>query len=185
MKSLHKVLLLPPLAMLLLFGWGNPAGRPPAQAADTPVYLPILQKSCAQSFPLVPPDDQAKEQAMAQAINAERAANGLPAVALSQKLTQAARYHSRDMADNNYFSHTGLTGSSPGDRITQACYEWWTYGEIIAAGSADVTTILDLWMNSAGHRAIILDPDYKDFGVGYAHNGNSQYRYYWTVDFGS
>jgi len=43
-------------------------------AAQAPLYLPIVFKSCAQSFPPVPPDDQAREQAMAQAINADSVA---------------------------------------------------------------------------------------------------------------
>jgi uncharacterized protein YkwD len=180
-----KITLILTLVVLLSFGWTNPGGHLPAQAAAPPVYLPIVVKSCVQSFPLVPPDDLAREQAMAEAINAVRLANGLPAVTLTQKLTQAARYHSRDMADHNFFSHTGSNGSSPGDRITQACYDWSSYGEIIAAGSADVNVILNMWMNSPGHHDIILDPDYQDFGVGYARNGSSTYVHYWTVDFGS
>jgi uncharacterized protein YkwD len=185
MKLMPKVTLLISLVVLLSFAGISPAVPLPAQAANSPLYLPIVQKSCAQSFELVPPDDLAKEQAMAAAINAERAANGLLPVALAPKLTQAARFHSRDMADKNFFSHTGSNGSSPGDRITQACYRWSAYGEIIAAGSGDVDVILDMWMNSPGHHDIILDPNYTDFGVGYARNGNSAYVHYWTVDFGN
>jgi uncharacterized protein YkwD len=186
MKIFKRLLILfPASAMLLFSGWAFPAGSQPGMAAQAPLYLPIVFKSCAQSFPLVPPDDQAREQEMAQAINAVRADHGVPPVTLVQKLTQAARYHSRDMADNDFFSHTGSNGSSPGERITQACYHWSAYGEIIAAGSADVQTMLNLWMNSQSHRDIILDPHYQDFGVGYAANGSSKYGYYWTVDFGT
>jgi uncharacterized protein YkwD len=181
MKSKRKILII----LLLLATVVSSGGISSVQAADAPSYLPIVVKSCAPSFPLVPPDDAAREQAMAEAINAARADHGLSPVTLVYSLTQAARYHSRDMADNDFFSHNGSNGSSPGERMTQACYHWSGHGEIIAAGSADVQTILDLWMNSDGHRAIILSPDYEDFGVGYARNGSSKYGYYWTVDFGS
>ena len=43
---------------------------------------------------------------------------------------------------------------------------------------------MNQWMNSAGHRADILDCTAKDMGVGVATDPNSAYRTYWTQDFG-
>ena len=54
------------------------------------------------------------------------------AVTWNDKLAKAAYDHSLDMKSNDYFSHTGLNGSSPGQRITAAGYVWKTYGENIA-----------------------------------------------------
>jgi len=47
----------------------------------------------------------------------------------NNQLEAAAEIHSNDMLTNNYFSHTGFDGSSPGDRIRQAGYSWRKYGD--------------------------------------------------------
>lgn len=66
--------------------------------------------------------------------NTERQKAGLPALKLSSQLGQAAQGHAQDMAQNNYFSHTGLNGSSPFDRIKATGYNYSTAGEKIAGG---------------------------------------------------
>jgi uncharacterized protein YkwD len=155
-----------------------------ASAQSGPVYLPLVYGSHCQKFPHVSADDLVREQGMANAINAERAAHGVSPVNLDSRLTQAARWHSRDMADNNFVSHDGSDDSAPWDRMEAACYDWTAAGEIIGAGYVTVNDMLQGWLNSPGHRAILLDPIYTDFGVGYAYNPSSTYKHYWTVDFG-
>jgi uncharacterized protein YkwD len=66
--------------------------------------------------------------------NQQRAIYGLPPLAANAALATAAQAHSNDMANNNFFSHTGSDGSNPGQRISRAGYSWYTYGENIAAG---------------------------------------------------
>lgn len=66
--------------------------------------------------------------------NLQRANYGLPPLTANAALTAAALAHSNDMATNNFFSHTGSDGSSPGQRISRAGYSYYTYGENIAAG---------------------------------------------------
>ncbi len=88
------------------------------------------------------------------------------------------------MAAQNYFDHTALDGRSPGDRIAAAGYEAWSWGENIAAGYTSPQSVVDGWMNSPGHRANILNSGFCDIGVGYAYDGESHYRYYWTQNFG-
>ncbi len=114
-------------------------------------------------------------------VNAERAKANCPAVSLNGTLTNAADAHAQDMADNDYFSHTGLNGSDPGDRITAAGYRWRTYGENIAAGQRDAQQVMTAWMNSSGHRANILNCNFAELGVGYALQGNTPY---WVQKFG-
>lgn len=155
-----------------------------AGAAGGPTYLPLVQRSCASAPAYYPPDDLQMELDMAAAINAERAANGLPALALDNRLTQAARRHSADMAANQFVEHTGSDGSSPGLRMEQACYDWNYWGEIIGAGYPTVEAMLDGWLNSPPHRAILLDSNYQDFGVGYVYDAANPYHHFWTVDFG-
>lgn len=117
-----------------------------------------------------------------QLINNQRANNGLPPLRVDSRLVQAARRHSQDMANNNFFSHYGSDGSSPFDRIRDAGYSFRTAGETIAGGYISPESAVNGWMNSPGHRAILLG-NYDDIGVGYVYKANSTYRYYWTADF--
>jgi uncharacterized protein YkwD len=98
------------------------------------------------------------------------------------RLESAAHAHSASMAKNNYFSHTGKDGSSPGDRISNAGYAWMTYGENIAAGYRDAESVMDGWLTSPGHCANLMNPKFKDIGVGIV-NGSGSYGIYWTQDF--
>ncbi len=126
------------------------------------------------------------ERAVLDAINAVRAEHDLPALIINPNLSQAAQSHSVDMAQNGCFSHTGcLDGSSVGDRETASGYTWCRCGEIIAAGYMDADAVVEAWMNSDGHRAIILNTAYVDFGAGWAYESGSLYGTYWTIDFGT
>jgi uncharacterized protein YkwD len=84
------------------------------------------------------------------------------------------------MSDHQSMSHTGSDGSSPGDRITRAGYDWRTYGENVAYGYPTPESVMAGWMSSPGHKANILNCAFKEIGVGMAKDG-----YYWTQDFGA
>jgi uncharacterized protein YkwD len=116
--------------------------------------------------------------------NQERTENGLSGLSLNGDLVASARAHSADMAAQDYFSHTALDGSSPGDRIAATGYEAASWGENIAAGYATPQEVVDGWMLSDGHRANILSTGYCDIGVGYAYAGDNTYGHYWTQNFG-
>jgi uncharacterized protein YkwD len=118
-------------------------------------------------------------------INAERAKAGLRAVLLDLGLDAAAEAHSLDLATNNCFTHDSCNGTNWATRI-KGFYTPNTFlGEIIAAGQPDAASVVLAWMNSDGHRANILNNNFTVAGVGLV-NGQvgSQYRTYWTVDFG-
>jgi hypothetical protein len=112
-------------------------------------------------------------------VNQERAKHDRPPLAGDSRLASAARDHSRDMSDNNYFSHTSKDGRTVGQRITAAGYTWNRCGENIARGYSSPEAVMLGWMNSEGHRSNILSIDYCDLGVGYAPTGR-----YWTQNFG-
>jgi uncharacterized protein YkwD len=118
-------------------------------------------------------------------INAERAAQGLPALTKQSQLTSAARIHSQDMACNNFFSHTSPTTGSPFDRIAAQGYSFSSAAENIAAGYGSASATVDAWMNSSGHRANILNSNYTQIGLGYAYWGSSTYGSYITAVFAS
>lgn len=96
----------------------------------------------------------------------------------NDQLGKAGYDHSVDMKTNNYFSHTGLDGSTPGQRITAAGYTWQSYGENIANGFANEQDVMNGWLNSEGHCKNIMNPGFKDMGTG--RDGD-----YWTQVFGS
>ena len=75
------------------------------------------------------------------------------------------------MRNNNFFDHTGSAGSDVGARATAAGYNWNTIGENIGSGSVTPEAMMDLWMNSDGHRANILSPNYTELGVGIDEQG--------------
>ena len=119
--------------------------------------------------------------------NVERSKLGLPALKVNPNLDTAAQNHSRNMADQDFFSHTGKDGSSPTNRVQSIGYNG-VAGENIAAGSATPEDVLAQWMNSPGHRANILNADYQEIGVGYYFlandTGSVNYNRYWTQVFG-
>lgn len=124
------------------------------------------------------------ESEVIELVNIEREALNLHPLSYSEALTAAARRHSQDMGDRNYFDHTTPDGIKFYERIADAGYDYQTCGENIAAGYPTPAAVVDGWMNSDGHRANILDPDYCDIGVGYAAADASQFYHYWTQDFG-
>jgi uncharacterized protein YkwD len=106
-----------------------------------------------------------------------------PPLAWNCELAAAARGHSQDMADNDFFSHTGSDGLGPGQRITDTGYRWRAYGENIAAGHADVVTVVMAWLDSEGHCRNIMSPAFTELGAASHRNDSSTYGIYWTQDF--
>ena len=117
-------------------------------------------------------------------VNAERLSQGLHPLAFDADLAEAARSHSEDMGTQDYFSHTGLDGRSPADRVDATGYSWSYLGENIACGQATPQAVMNSWMASSGHRNNILNANYCDIGVGYAFIPGASCNPYWTQDFG-
>ncbi|EGZ25303.1 hypothetical protein PHYSODRAFT_362688, partial [Phytophthora sojae] len=120
---------------------------------------------------------------MLERVNLERAVQGLPALCANSKLQAAAQRHSDDQAANDFMDHVGSDGSTMSQRVSDAGYDWRGVAENVAAGQADVTEVMDAWMNSEGHRHNILG-DYTMLGVAYAYTPDGLYRHFWTQDFG-
>ena len=105
-----------------------------------------------------------------------------PPLTMQPNLRCAARVHSKDMDERNFFDHTNPSGESPFDRMSMAGYSFSTAGENIAGGSPDAAGTMDQWMNSSGHCANIMNPSFKEIGVGYHPGGN--WGTLWTQAFG-
>ena len=118
------------------------------------------------------------EREVIRLVNEIRAENGLSTLAYDWELSRVARYKSQDMKDNRYFSHTSPIYGSPFEMMKNFGLSYRSAGENIAMGYRTPEAVVDAWMNSAGHRANILNSSFTHIGVGYVASGN-----YWTQMF--
>jgi uncharacterized protein YkwD len=106
-----------------------------------------------------------------------------PPLALSERLTRAARAHAADMAAHDVLRHEGSDGSEPADRVTRAGYRWRLVGENVASGIASPEEAVKRWLASPGHCANLMGPDFTETGVAYVVEPSSTGRIYWTQVF--
>jgi uncharacterized protein YkwD len=106
-------------------------------------------------------------------VNVQRARHGERALRPNADLARSAAAHSEDMVARNYFDHTSPGGETVLDRIKASTYlpprAGYTLGENIALGTMQLATpaaIVDSWMKSPGHRANILNAEFRDSGLG-------------------
>lgn len=126
------------------------------------------------------------EAGLVAEVNAFRASHGLSTLVVSDTLTNAAKWMSTDMAVNDYFAHQSLDGRSPTSRMSDFGYparSTWS-GENLAAGYTSAYEVVQGWINSPGHYAVLTNPNYRALGVGRAYGAASSYKWYWTADFG-
>ncbi|WP_251553690.1 CAP domain-containing protein [Neobacillus muris] len=109
--------------------------------------------------------------------NASRVNHQLTTLTWDSHVRETARKHSRDMAVNDYFSHTNLQGQSPFDRMKQDQIIFLLAGENLAYGQLSSIFAHEGLMNSLGHRENILRNGYEYLGVGVAFNDKSQPYY--------
>ncbi len=136
------------------------------------------------------------EAAVFQCTNAQRVKFKLPLYSYALDLNKAATYHSNSMVKYNFFSHVNAY-----EKNMKAFYQRMNFfggsfngcGENIAYAEFDnsysylevATDIVDLWMNSEGHRVHVLSTVYKELGCGVGiKKVNNFYRVYATQDFG-
>ena len=138
-----------------------------------------------QSGPVTPSEPETPsqnaasyEQQVLDLVNEQRASYGLAPLSYSKELEAVAYAHSKDMAQNNYFIHTNLSGQSPFDRMRSAGISYRSAAENIAAGQKTPQEVVNAWMNSEGHRANILNSSVTKMGVGIYSGGS--YGTYWT-----
>jgi len=114
--------------------------------------------------------DEKAEQQMLQLVNSERVKQGLDPLSADPKLQAIARAHSNDMFQRGYFSHYTLEGLSPFDRMSRAGISYEYAGENLALAPSTTLAMQGL-MNSPGHRANILDPNFRVVGIGVINGG--------------
>ena len=165
----------------------KPADKPAEKPADNNQATKPAEKPADNNQTTKPADKPAEEskgslsafeQKVVDLTNAERAKQGLPALKVDTELSKVARIKSEDMQKNHYFDHTSPTYGSPFDMMKQFGISYKSAGENIAQGQRTPEEVVQAWMNSAGHRANILNNGYTHIGVGYVESGN-----YWTQEF--
>ncbi|PEW72676.1 CAP domain-containing protein [Bacillus cereus] len=163
----------------------KPEAQKPAENNNTqkPAENNNTQKPAEQKPAEQKPAEEAKslsefEQRVVELTNAERAKQGLPALKIDTELSKVARIKSEDMQKNNYFDHNSPTYGSPFDMMKKFGISYTSAGENIAQGQRTPEEVVQAWMNSAGHRANILNNGFTHIGVGYVESGN-----YWTQQF--
>ncbi|MFD9394732.1 CAP domain-containing protein [Streptomyces sp. NPDC060000] len=160
--------------------------KPQTTPSKEPETTPSKSKKTATKAPEQsdsPVTVSAEAQAAAEVlklVNEERAKVGCSAVSANSSLSDLAEKFSDDMAARGFFDHTDPDGATPWDRAAKAGISG-LGGENIARGQADAAAVMEAWMNSPGHKANILNCDFKTLGVG-VHFGSG--GPWWTQDFG-
>jgi len=120
-------------------------------------------------------------------VNSIRSRNGQSILKWDANLANVSRAHSRDMARNDFFSHTNLAGQSPGDRMWDSGINYRVMSENISYGYKSSIYSHEGLMNSAGHRTNILHNRVENVGIGVSfNNGNTPYftqMYYKPLEF--
>ncbi len=118
-------------------------------------------------------------------INQHRAGLGEGQLVTSPTLTASAVWKARHMANYNYFSHDDPAppvARTAADRVATCGYSA-SWGENIAEGFTSAQSVVDAWLNSAGHKANIENASFVATGIGVATAGNG--AVYWVQDFGT
>ena len=158
------------LGLLCLAGCATAPDKAPARAPDTAPDTIVVGTSIAAAITRV---------------NHHRARHGRGRVTLHRRLTKAALRHARAMAARDFFSHTGVDESTPGQRLTRAGYIWGLVAENIAAGQHTPIEAVRTWMDSPGHRHNILMKGVIHVGLAHVRRdpdpGEVSFKDYWVI----
>jgi uncharacterized protein YkwD len=189
----------PGLPALLFAAFVAPACDPPGVQSAAPRPTVTARADSAASAHktgcsgLAPaPTSAAWEQQVIELVNQQRRANGLPPLKHVTALADAARWYAKDMVDDDYFGPGHDTYDRSGGRLVRVCAwsarvgSFYTggnaVGENLGDGYSSPQEVVTGWMGSSGHRANILNGDYRETGVGYRAGASGAHR--WVQDFG-
>ena len=153
----------------------QPESKPEEQPENQPENKPEDQP---ENKPEDQPDSDNSEETsyhayilrVVELVNEERAKAGLAPLTLQKNITQAAQVRAEECERS--FSHTRPDGKNFSSALTEAGVSYRGSGENIAWGQRTPEQVMEGWMNSAGHRANILNEKYTSIGVGYYQNAS-------------
>ncbi len=109
-------------------------------------------------------------QQVVNLVNEERAKEGLAPLTIDTKVQAAAMVRAKECEVS--FSHTRPDGSNFATALKEQNVSYRSSGENIAYGQQTPEAVMRAWMNSSGHRANIMNPNFTTIGVGYYENAN-------------
>ncbi|HLW64510.1 MAG TPA: CAP domain-containing protein [Gemmataceae bacterium] len=133
----------------------------------------LAQKPAPEPEPYLSPE----EKTLLQLTNEARKKDSLPELKVNARLMKAARSHSANMAKHERAEHE-LDDKKPADRVKEAGYAFGLLGENVAFGQLTPAEVMNVWLKSDEHRAVILDKDYVDVGMAVAKSAKG--TLYWT-----
>jgi uncharacterized protein YkwD len=149
--------------------------RSATHAVKPTTTAPVITDCGSTSFIPAADGDPAAAAAILCLVNNERARAGLQPLVRNGALEAAAQIHSRDMVAKQYFEHTDPLGAGATARVLAAGWatlaQRWRIGENIAWGSGPYgspTSVVQRWMDSLPHRENMLNPIFREIGVGVA-----------------
>jgi hypothetical protein len=123
-------------------------------------FLPSLKPNILGFAAQISPEE------VARLTNQKRAEAGLTPLIYNQTLASAAYTKGRDMIDRDYWAHVSPDGTQPWKFFSDFGYRYRYAGENLARDFSNASSAVDAWMNSPTHRDNILNPKYKEIGIG-------------------
>ena len=133
-------------------GYGSRISDDPSKSSGTSFYAAVEDEILSQ-------------------LNSLRQSKGLNALKKSSALASGARIRAKEMYDYNYFAHTRPDGAS-WDTVFKVDIKLTGYSRLgenlvkMVGSSPDATAIMNLWINSPGHYANMVTPEYTHVGIG-------------------
>jgi len=127
------------------------------------------------------------ERKVIRLVNQIRTRHGLRRLKASRALSRAAGGHSSDMVRRDFFGHASSNGTPMNRRVkTYTRARWVGENLAIVSGRGTAGRVVRMWMNSAGHRRVILDRKSRRIGVGRRSGRVGSFRgTVYTADFAS
>ena len=150
-----------------------------SDASANPVASKGQQQVAANADPSSPLSQM--EAQIWRQLNQARRQSGLEPLKWNPKLAQIARTYSQQMAQHNFYGHTGMHGENYRQRVEAAGIKAYLVGENLMRcrgcykPSQVVPMSVNSWLKSAGHRHNIMLPMMKETGIGIWQQGNSYY----------
>lgn len=115
-------------------------------------------------------------------INQHRTTQSLGTLVSSKRLDSAAREHAHYLVEIGRLDHKGPNGETLVGRLQRAGYDYRRAGENLASGTPIASVVLDLWLESDGHRETLMEPSFVDAGIGRIGVGEGSY---WVLVLGA
>lgn len=167
----------------------SPVGTAQARAAENQDHIEAVEPRLEHCG-----DPQLMAEQLTALINDFRSeprdcGNGLLAsvspLTWDKRLENAAIVHSDDMANVNFFSHTGSDGSTPGMRMDRQGYIWLDAVENLGPDHDRVSEVVEFWKNSPkGHCANLMSAEVENLGAACIYTENADRENYWTLKMG-